>query len=130
MRVASVNMSDSNNSCPSGLRTLTVPPRLCAINRDGPGCSSAVLPVEGVQYSRVCGKIVGYQQSSTDGFGPYIHHNQRSIGSTYVDGISLTHGNHPRKHIWTLVAALHEYTNHPGLAQTHVSLSHINFLRL
>ena len=41
MRVASIDMIVY--TCPSGLRTLT---RLCA---DSPGCSSAVLPVQGVQ---------------------------------------------------------------------------------
>ena len=105
MRVASVNMTDSNNSCPSGLRTLTEPRRLCGKNIDGGGCSSAVLPVEGVQYSRVCGKIIGYQQKTPDAFLPYNHRGQRTIDSYYVDGISLTHGSSPRKHIWTFAAA-------------------------
>ena len=70
-----------------------------------------VLPVQGVQYSRVCGKIIGYQQGSTDAFGAHIHHGQRTIDSHYVDGISLTHGTSPRKHVWTFVAALHEYNS-------------------
>ena len=113
MRVASVDMTDSSNSCPSGLRTLTVPRRLCAMNINGAGCSSAVLPVEGVQYSRVCGKIIGYQQYTPDAFYPYSHRGQTTIDSYYVDGISLTHGGSPRKHIWTFAAALHEYNSHP-----------------
>ena len=111
MRVASVDMTDSSNNCPSGLRTLTEPRRLCAKNINGAGCSSAVLPVEGVQYSRVCGKIIGYQQKSTDAFYAYIRYGQTTIDSYYVDGISLTHGSSPRQHIWTFAAALHEYNN-------------------
>ena len=74
------------------------------------GCSSAVLPAQGVQYSRVCGKIIGYQQKSPDAFWPYQFGGQHTIDSHYVDGISITHGQ-PRKHIWTLAAALHEYAN-------------------
>ena len=31
------------------------------MNINGAGCSSTVFPVEGVQYSRVCGKIIGFQ---------------------------------------------------------------------
>ena len=112
MRVASVNMTDSSNSCPSGLRTLTEPRRLCAMNINGAGCSSAVLPVEGVQYSRVCGQIIGYQQETPDAFYPYYHHGQTTIDSYYVEGISLTHGSSPRKHIWTFAVALHEYNTH------------------
>ena len=34
-----------------------------------------------------------------------------TIDSNYVDGISLTHGYSPRKHIWTFAAALHEYNS-------------------
>ena len=68
MRVASINMTDTSSTCPSGLRTLTSPRRLCAMNIDGGGCSSAVLPVQGVEYSQVCGKIIGYQDKSTEAF--------------------------------------------------------------
>ena len=61
MRLVSIDMTDTSSSnCPSGLRTLTSPRRLCAKNIDGAGCSSVVFPVQGVQYSRVCGKIIGY----------------------------------------------------------------------
>ena len=112
MRVASINMTDPSSTCPSGLRTIFEGShRLCAMDIDGGGCSSVVFPVEGVQYSRVCGKIIGYQQKTTDAFYPYIRSGQTTIDSHYVDGISLTHGNSPRKHIWTFVAALHEYNS-------------------
>ena len=107
MRVASINMTDTNNSCPVGLRTLTSPRRRCAMDTDGPGCSSAVLPVEGIQYSQVCGMIIGYQDKSPDAFHRFII-GQNTIDSNYVDGISITHGQSPRKHIWTFAAALHE----------------------
>ena len=80
------------------------------MNIDNAGCSSAVFPVEGVEYSRVCGKIIGYQQKSPDAFYPYNHRSQTSINSYYVDGISITHGQ-PRKHIWTFAGALHEHNS-------------------
>ena len=112
MRVASIDMTDTSSKCPPGLRTLTSPRRLCAINTDSAGCSSAVLPVQGVQYSRVCGKIIGYQMKLTDAFLPYIY-NVITIDSYYVDGISLTHGASPRKHIWTFAAAVSEHNSHP-----------------
>ena len=115
MRVASIDMTETSGTCPSGLTTLTSPRRLCAMNTGSPGCSSAVLPVQGVQYSRVCGKIIGYQDKTPDGLYPYIGGGQRTIDSRYVDGISLTHGTSPRKHIWTFVAALHEYNSNPSL---------------
>ena len=86
MRVASIDMTDTSSTCPSGLRTLTSPRRLCAMNTDSPGCSSAVLPVQGVQYSQVCGKIIGYQHNTPDAFYAYNHGGQTTIGSRYVDG--------------------------------------------
>ena len=61
MKLVSIDMTDTSSNCPSGLRTLTSPRRLCATNIDGAGCSSVVFPVQGVKYSRVCGKIIGYQ---------------------------------------------------------------------
>ena len=114
MRVASVNMTDPSSTCPSGLRTISEDNRrLCAMDIDGVGCSSAVLPVEGVQYSQVCGKIIGYQQKSPDAFHRFIS-GQTTIDSNYVDGISLTHGSSPREHIWTFAAALQEDISDPA----------------
>ena len=110
MRVASIDMTDTSSTCPSGLRTLTTPRRLCGKSAFGPACSSAVLPVQGVQYSRVCGKIIGYQQGSVDAFHRYMD-GQTTIDSIYVDGISVTHSKQPRQHIWTFSAALHEHNS-------------------
>ena len=79
MRVASLDMTDSSNTCPFGLRTLRGPRRLCAMNIDGAGCSSTTFSLQGVQYSQVCGKIIGYQQKTPDAFYPYIHVGQTTI---------------------------------------------------
>ena len=108
MRVAKLDMRNTSDSCPNGLKTLTQPKRLCAMNIGGGGCSSTSFSVQGVHYTRVCGKIIGYQQKSPDAFGHYYYNRALTIDSNYVDGISLTHGRNPRKHIWTFAAALHE----------------------
>ena len=109
MKVISIDVSNKSDSCPSELRTLTSPQRLCTKSTDDlEGCSSAKLDVHGVQYSQVCGKIIGYQYESTDAFGPYYINQALTIDDAYVDGISLTHGSNPRNHIWTFAAALHE----------------------
>ena len=75
--------------------------------RNGPGCTSLTFPVRGVKYSKVCGKVNGYQYHQMNGFGPY-YHNLHSIDEGYMDGLSLTHGQHPRSHIWTFVNAWDE----------------------
>ena len=55
---------------------------------DGAGCSSTIFQVHGIKYTHVCGKIIGYQDESTDAF----NHPER-----HIDGVSITHGYHPRK---------------------------------
>ena len=114
MRVASIDMTDTSSTCPSGLTTLTSPRRRCAMDVSGPACSSAVLPVQGIQYSQVCGKVIGYQDKTPDAFHRFIT-GQNTIDSNYVDGISITHGQSPRKHIWTFAAAVHEHSARPEL---------------
>ena len=108
MRVTRLNMTNSSHTCPAGLKLLTTPKRLCAMNIDGGGCSSATFNLHGIRYTHLCGKIIGYQQKTPDAFGPYYCNRSLTIDDRYVDGISLTHGRNPRKHIWTFAAALHE----------------------
>ena len=108
MRVVKINMTNSSHTCPSGLKTLTSPKRVCAMNIIGRGCSSATVNLHGVEYTRVCGKIIGYQQRTPDAFLPYHANRALTIDDQYVDGISLTHGSNPRKHIWTFAVANNE----------------------
>ena len=110
MQVAKLDMTNSSQQCPPGTRLRTnFPKRVCGVNFDGPGCSSTTFNVHGVGYSQVCGKIIAYQDASSDAFG---ENNQttrsNNVDNAYVDGISLTHGRNPRKHIWTFAAALDE----------------------
>ncbi len=101
-RVAMLNMSNSNHSCPNGLKFIAgdmSPERLCG-STVFQACSSAKFETHGIRYSRVCGRIKGYQFG-----GPYaFYYQSRGIESYYIDGVSLTYG-HPgkRKHIWSFV---------------------------
>ena len=108
MSLAKLNMTNSSHTCPAGLKLLTTPKRLCAKNADEGGCSSATFNLHGIQYTRVCGKIIGYQQGPPDAFLAYYGNHSLTIDDNYVDGISLTHGRNPRKHIWTFAVAIHE----------------------
>ena len=97
-------MTDPSQQCPDGFRQVTrttAPLRTCG--RPATGCVSTTFPVYGIEYSQVCGRVIGYQFASTDAF-----HLQMAVDSTYVDGVSLTHGQSPRQHIWTFVAAVDE----------------------
>ena len=106
MRVAHFNFTDTNQNCPSGFRQITSPKRTCGT--PGSSCVSTTFSLNGVKYSRVCGKIKAYQSASPDGYCPYYRNQDRTVDNLYVDGVSLTHGQSPRKHIWTFAAALDE----------------------
>ena len=109
MQVVKLDMRNSNHQCPPGTTLRTdLPRRLCGIGarQDGEYCSSTDFNTYGIEYSQVCGKIIGYQDRGPDAFDQA--QMPVAIDGGYVEGISLTHGNNPRKHIWTFAAALDE----------------------
>ena len=107
MRVANIDMTNTSQNCPSGLDLITSPRRLCDTTVDG--CASSDFNVHGAQYSHICGRIVSYQRRFPTAF--YLR--QDTIEQIYVNGVSLTHGQSPRQHIWTFVAAGHESSYQP-----------------
>ena len=94
MKIADI---DDGRNCPTGWQQITSPVRACIAGDNNPGCYSALFANNGVHYNDICGKVVGYQKATPDGF-----HRGKSIDDIYADGISLTYGT-PRKHIWSYV---------------------------
>ena len=85
----------------------TAPLRTCG--RPGPaGCVSITFPVHGIEYSQVCGRVIGYQDRTPGAFEPYYRDRSITIDDVYVEGVSITHGRSPRQHIWTFAAAAAE----------------------
>ena len=106
MQVVDLNVTNTSQQCPADTRlSLFAPIRVCEMNTNSGGCSSSMFSVQGVTYSQVCGKIIGYQQGLTDAF---LRFDPVTIDSNYVDGVSLTHGSSPRQHIWTFASARDE----------------------
>ena len=107
MRVAELNMTNSSHKCPSGLRQRNNPIRTCVPTRTN--CSTVRNLVEHYNflYSKVCGRIIGYQIGTTDAF-----RRNGNINSAYVDGVSLTHGSPRRTHIWTFAAGFSQESSH------------------
>ena len=106
MRVADIDMTRHNENCPAGFRKVTASGKtLCG--GQGAGCISTTFSSHGIEYSRVCGRINGYQYYTTNAFNNYIG-SRGSIDSAFVDGIVLTHGS-PRQHIWTFAAGYTQY---------------------
>ena len=111
--MANLDMTDSNQHCPSGLITqISGTKKFC--RKNGKGCFSIIFPANGVSYNKVCGKVIGYQYSSMDAFGPYHNNPSLDIDDGYVDGVSITHGTSPRSHIWTFANAIDEVSSGPS----------------
>ena len=124
-RVAYLNMSDPTQTCPPAWELITTPRRSCArpSSASGFSCYSAMFPTQGIQYSQVCGRIIGYQIGEP---GAFIASEGANVNNRYVDGVSLTYGN-PRQHIWTFANALDEY---PWLYEHKCPCTNVNEQRL
>ena len=109
MRVAELDMTNSSHQCPSGLmERIFSGKRTCVRNESTGGCSSINFITLGVEYSNVCGRVIGYQYGTPEAFTSSI-----SVDFDYVDGVSLTHGD-PRQHIWTFAVAQGELNTNPS----------------
>ena len=106
MRVINIDMTRPNEDCPAGFRKVTASGKtMCG--GQGERCISTTFSPHGLQYSKVCGRIIGYQFGAPDGFHPYLD-NRGSVDTIFVDGIVLTHGT-PRTHIWTFANGISQY---------------------
>ena len=112
-RLAYLNMTDATQSCPSGFRLYqSGGVRACGRPASNSGsCVSVQFPSNGISYSQVCGRVVGYQYGSTDG----VKENVNDLNSIYLDGVSITRGS-PRKHVLTLYAGVSSDYNDYGNA--------------
>ncbi len=105
-RLAYLDMSDATVDCPLDWELFDSDiVRACGRSTStGPSCSSVTHSANGVSYSQVCGRVIGYEYGTTNAVettGLSIEkHND--INSYYVDGVSITKG-HPREHVWTLM---------------------------
>ena len=99
-RIAYINTTDPSQQCPPELREITSPVRTCGRPTDFQGCRSVQYPVNASSYRRVCGRALAYECGHPDG----LNYNL-TIESHYVEGISITHGTVPRKHIWSFAAS-------------------------
>ena len=100
-RIAYLNMNDSAQHCPPGFTLYNENGIRSCGRQEANDCQSAEYPSNGVSYSRVCGRAIGYQKGTTDAFTNF---DGNGIDQAFADGVILTRGI-PRKHIWTLAAA-------------------------
>ena len=103
MRVAYLNMTDSSEKYPGLYGENDVQACGQPVNSRG-SCVGIIFQSGNIEYSQVCGKIIGYQVGSPD--GPV----GININRIYIDDISLAHGS-PRKHIWSFIGGVCENFN-------------------
>ena len=110
MRVGYLNMSEPGATCPPGLTLRqfnNIDHDLCG----RPMSSSTFYLAHGLHYSKVCGQLRGYQFHAPDGFPPLQASNaipNIDNCNTYVDGVTITYGSNPRKHIWSYACGVGE----------------------
>ena len=107
-RIANINMTISGTSCPEGLAQLpfsNAVSDLCGKTlTEYASCNSSILHTFGFNFTKVCGRIRGYQFGTTLAFSL----GSNDIESHYLSGVSITHGD-PRKHIWSYVSGWFYY---------------------
>ena len=99
-RIAYLNMT---MNCPFGLQEWFPSSgngiRVCRREGNSAGCRSNVFQTNGISYSQICGKVVGYQKGRTNA----VLANINDINNAYIDGVSITRGS-PRQHVWSYIA--------------------------
>ena len=100
-QVAYLDMTEPSQQCPSAWREYnTTRGRACGRPQSSTGSCAAVFYFPNHQYSRVCGRIIGYQVASPDAFK--IINDGRG-----VDSVIISHGEQ-QDHIWSFAAGVTE----------------------
>ena len=90
-RVAYLDMTDPSTTCPSGWQLTGHSKRTCGkVSTGRLTCDSVFFPVsEGINYTSVCGRIKGYQNSRTDAFEVYHNGDATTIEEPYVSDMAV-----------------------------------------
>ena len=111
MRVVLHNMTDPNTTCLGNTTEHTDNgKRFCAVSQDS-HCDPVVFPVNGIPYSHVCGRALGYSFHNPCA----LNYNTRSLSENYLTGLSITKGQlgDNDSHIWSYAAGLSEVVSTP-----------------
>ena len=101
-RVAYLDMTEPSQQCPSAWREYNSDRgRACGSPVNSIGSCAAVIYFTNRQYSRVCGRIIGYQVASPDAFGRFNNRNGD------LDGVIISHGAQ-QEYIWSFAAGVTE----------------------
>ena len=125
-RVTFVNMSEPGSSSPHGLVQYDniFSTSLCWINSGiyYQGCSSTLFFTYCLSYTKVCGRVRGYQYGYPYAFSCYINNDTCFNSQINIFGVTLTYSNNPRKHIWTYAGGSYELGTFPAYIQLHLQI--------
>ena len=93
--------SDSKAQCPNGLTKFNDDQRLGCFKKN---CAALQLNITG-NYTRVCGRVSGYQQGNTKGF---IDLEPSDFRIPYAHGVLITSNNYS-EHLWSYLAGTLEH---------------------
>ena len=97
-RLILLNMSDPSQECPPTWREYNIGGvRACGRPASATGSCAAILYLTGQMYSKVCGRVIGYQRGTPDAFRQYANDD------IDLDGINITRGTQ-HDHIWSYIA--------------------------
>jgi len=102
-KIAYVDMYKIIQSCPGDFSLITSPICTCG-GLTTPGCIGAIFSTRGISYSKVCGRMRGYQVGATNAFGPYV--NDQTNVDLVVDGVLISHGT-SQNQIWAYATGHH-----------------------
>ena len=98
-RVAYLNMTDPLQQCPPAWREYnTSGVRACGRPSSSRSCAAAFHNTN-CNYSRVCGRVIGFQFGTPDAFNPTC------TEPSTMDGIVISHGA-SQNHIWSYIAGV------------------------
>ena len=102
-RIAYLNMTDPSQQCPPHWREYnTSGVKSCGRPASNRGCHTTFYNINGsYNYSKVCGRVIGFQVGSPDAFNPSCSE------PLTMDGIVISHGE-SQHHIWSYIASLTE----------------------
>ena len=107
-RIGIADFSDPEIPCPDGfIESDDAGVRAC--RRESYSTPNSVTLDASAPYKEVCGRVYGIQFGSPDAFDPRWTGPKNSADDTYLDGISITHGDEgSREHIFSLPAGAWE----------------------
>jgi len=112
IRVAQLNMSEPGATCPPGLALQSysnIDHDLCGRSSDG--CNSTFFSTYELNYTKVCGKVRGYQFRSVNNVNEILLPlpDEFDRDPMYIDGIYITYSSNPPQYIWTYIGGDDEF---------------------